>query len=105
MLPVVPVELALEPLLAALLHLAGFLDLSGDATVDPAAATDALEHVGLYVQRLDEPRLTELQSQLDRLVAHGEKSGWPAEQVEFVRQFLFNCGVRDRESDPEPGGD
>ena len=92
-------------MLAALLHLAGFLDLSGDETVDAAAATDALEHVGLYVQRFDERRLAELQTELDRVAAHAEKSQWAAEQIEFVRDFLFNCGVRDDESDPEPGGD
>jgi hypothetical protein len=105
MLPVVPAELGIDPLLLALLHLAGFLDLSGDDMVEPSAATDALEHVGFYVQRFDERRLGELQAELDRLVAHAEKSGWGAEQIEFVRDFLFNCGALDDESDPEPGGD
>ena len=104
--PVVPEELAIDPLLLALLHVAGFLDMSDDSTVEPGAATDALEHVGLYVQRLDETRLAELQTELDRIVAHAEKSGWAVEQIEFVQDFLFNCGARDDdESEPEPGGD
>jgi hypothetical protein len=99
-LPVMPPELAIDPLLGALLHLAGFLDLSDDTTVEPGAATEALEHVGLYVQRLDERRLAELQLELDRLVAHAKESGWAPEQIEFVQDFLFNCGVRDDGNEP-----
>jgi hypothetical protein len=105
MLPVIPPELGIEPLLLALLQLAGFLDLSDDQLVDAGAATDALEHLGLYVQRLDEKRLAELQAQLDRLLDHAQKSNFLPEQVEFIKDFLFNCGVLDDESDPTPGGD
>jgi hypothetical protein len=105
MLPVIPPELGIEPLLLALLQLAGFLDLSDDQLVDAGAATDALEHLGLYVQRLDEKRLAELQAQLDRLLDHAQKSNFLPEQIEFIKDFLFNCGVLDDESDPIPGGD
>jgi hypothetical protein len=101
MLPVLPPELAIDPLLAALLHLAAFLDLSDDASVDPDAAGEALEHVGLYVQRLDEATLDRLESELRRLAEHAQVAGWSEEQREFVEDFLYSCGIGQDEDEGE----
>jgi hypothetical protein len=93
LLPVVPTELGIDPLLIALLHAAAFLDLSDDESVDPELAGDVLEHVGMYVQRLPPERLLEIESQLSSLSAHAEAQGWPGELVDFVASFLYNCGI------------
>ena len=101
MLPVVPEELGIDPLLLALLHLAAFLDLSDDSSPDADAAGEALEHVGLYVQRLDEPLLDRLEEQLGRLYEHARAAEWPEEQREFVADFLYSCGIGQDEEDDD----
>lgn len=93
MLPVAPEGLELDPVLLALLQCAAFLDLSSDEDVRPEGAGDVLEHVGMYVQRLGDEELDELESQLDDLAEHGASAGWPEELVQFVASFLENCGI------------
>jgi hypothetical protein len=99
--PVVPEELDIDPFLLALLHCTAFLDFADEDTVDPAAASDVLEHVGLYIQRLPPDQLGEIQEQLDALEDHGRSAGWPVDIVEFVRDFLYNCGIGDDEEDED----
>jgi hypothetical protein len=91
-LPVIPPELGIDPLLAALLNCAAFLDLSEDE-VDEAASTAVLEHVGLYVQRLSPEELEDVADQLAEIKEHGEKAGWPPSVLEFVEDFLYSCGI------------
>lgn len=105
MMPVVPENLRIDPLLAALLHCAAFLDFSDDDAVDPQAAGDVLEHVGMYVQRLPAERFDEIQEQLDRLEDHAQNAGWPEDMIEFVRDFLYNCGIGDEEEETDDGDD
>lgn len=95
MLPIVPEELAIDPLLLAVLSTAAFLDFADDDRLDPDSATEVLEAIGGYVQRLPDERLDEIEEQLERLAEHGEKSGWHPDHVDFVRDFLFSCGVDD----------
>lgn len=92
-LPVIPEGLGIDPLLLALLHCASFLDLSGDTLVDSGSATDVLEHVGLYVQRLDPDRQLDVARQLRALREHGEAAGWSGELIDFVEHFLYSCGI------------
>jgi hypothetical protein len=100
-MPVVPAELGIEPMLLGLLHAAAFLDLAGDDSVDEQDAGDALEHIGLYVQRLSPERLTEVAAQLERLEQYGKQNGWPGPVNEFVADFLYNCGIGDEEDEDE----
>jgi len=91
-MPVIPGELGIDPLLAALLNCAAFLDLSEDG-VDEATSTAVLEHVGLYVQRLSPEELDDVADQLAEIREHGEQAGWPAPVLEFVEDFLYSCGI------------
>lgn len=101
-MPLIPAELAVDPLLAALLHVASFLDLADDELLEPDAAVDVLERVGHYIQQLGAERAAELQAQLDRVAAHGETAEWPEESIEFARRFLYNCGLgEDEEGDTD----
>jgi hypothetical protein len=95
MLPVVTDELAVDPLLLALLQCAAFLDFADDETVEPNSATEVLDHVAYYVRRIPAERLGQLQSQLRRVEEHGAAEGWPPELVEFVGDFLDNCTADD----------
>jgi hypothetical protein len=89
----IPESLEIDPLLAALLHCAAFLDLSTEDEVDPTLGTDVLENVGLYVQRLSPERQDEVAEQLERLRRHAESAGWPESHIEFVEEFLYSCGI------------
>jgi len=101
LLPVVPKSVEVDPLLLALVSCAAFLDLSTEEAVDPDDAVDVLELVGGYVQRLPEDRIEQLKDQLEELAEWAGKQDWPEETVEFVREFLFNCGVTDDEDEDE----
>lgn len=106
LLPVVPEELKLDPLLLALLRCSCFLDLSGEDGVDAQLAGEVLEHVGLYIQRLPDERLDELQAQLASLECYGSEQGWSEDLIEFIRDFLYNCGLgEDENGDGKPVGD
>ncbi|MEB2310847.1 MAG: hypothetical protein OZ921_22050 [Sorangiineae bacterium] len=108
MMPEVPEDVDVDPMLLALLHTAAFLDFSDDTLVHPDAAGDVLEHVGLYVQRLPPERLDDLGDQLEILAEHGAGAGWPPAMLEFVRDFLFNCGLdgdEDEERDDDDADD
>jgi hypothetical protein len=100
-LPVVPEELAIDPILLALLQAAAFLDLADDESVDPDQAGFVLEHVGMYVQRLGPEGAAAVQQQLTRVHAHAKSQGWPAELAEFVERFLYNCGLGDEDDAPK----
>lgn len=105
-MPLVELEdVEVDPLLLALLHCSAYLDLSDDDSVDPEDAGEALEHMAHYVRLLSDERLDQVQEQLDELADHGESEGWPEELVEFVRDFLVNCGAIEDDEDEEADGD
>ncbi|MGC4095196.1 MAG: hypothetical protein QM756_46205 [Polyangiaceae bacterium] len=92
LLPLIPAELEISPLLSALLHLASFLDLSEEPAVDARDAGECLSRMGLYVQRLDDDSIESLADELDALLEHAKSAAWPSEAVEFIEAFLENCG-------------
>lgn len=98
-MPVVPAELGIDPILLSLLSCAAFLDLAGDDEVNAGAAGDVLENLEVYVKRLSPDRLVEIQSQLEKLEAWAEESGWPEELVDFIGDFLYSCGIGDEDED------
>lgn len=105
LLPAVPEELGIDPLLLALLRSASFLDLSADEAVNAELAGEVLEHVGMYIQRLSDERLDDIQQQLETLEAYAVEQGWVTEQIEFIRDFLYNCGLGDDDETDPPMGD
>jgi hypothetical protein len=96
-MPILPPELEVEPLLAALLHLASFLELSSDEAVNPDWAIEALEHVAHYLGSLPTAGIEPLQAQLERVADHGERQGWPEDFTDFAREFLRMAGVGEDE--------
>jgi hypothetical protein len=89
-MPLLPAEVDVDPVVAALLHCTAFLELSGDEDVDPDRAVEAMEHVAAYLQRLPEDRTAALAGQFARVRAFAEKQGAPEEFLDFVDGFLEN---------------
>src|SRR6267378_4573232 len=85
--PLIPAELGVHPLLLAVLHAVVFLDGSTDEIVDPDAASEALEYLVGYLQRLDGADLRRVQEDLQVLVALASQEDWPKPLVQFLRDF------------------
>ena len=94
-LPVLPESLGVDPMFAALLHTAAFLEISGDEAVNPDWAVEALEHMAYYLQRLPESDIDRLNRQLYSVAEYGRKDGWAEEVVEFIETFFEACGIGD----------
>jgi hypothetical protein len=92
-LPEIPAELGVHPLLLAVLHAVIFLDGSEDEVVDPDAAVEALEYLATYLQRLSGPDLRRVQEDLLALAAYGKQQGWEKQTVRFFKEFLANFGI------------
>jgi hypothetical protein len=98
-MPVLPKSLQVDPVVASLLHLAAFLELSGDDSVDPDWAVEAMEHVGHYLQQLPTDRVGPLRQQIDRVAEYGRKKKWSQETVNYFDEFLENFGIGEEEGD------
>ncbi len=92
-MPELPASLKVDPILAALLHVAAFLELSGDESVDPDWAVEAMEHVGFYLQQLPAQQVQVVREQIKRVAAHAKKKKWGARAIKFFSQFLENFGI------------
>src|SRR5262245_2697064 len=75
-MPILPESLRVDPLVAGFLHMLAFLELSGDDTVDPDWAVEAMEHVGFYLERLPPDRRAALEEQVGWVAAHARKKKW-----------------------------
>lgn len=91
--PRIPPELGVHPLLLAVLHSVVFLDGSDPSVVHEDAASEALEYIAGYLQRLDGPDLRRVREDLSALIALGREEKWPKEQVGFLKSFLADFGV------------
>jgi hypothetical protein len=92
-MPVLPTSLGIDPIVAALLHAVAFLELSGDGTVDPDWAVEALEHIVHYLGRLPAARIAILGEQVARVAATAKAAGWGDEAAKFFDAFMGNFGV------------
>jgi hypothetical protein len=94
-MPLIPKELGVQPLLLAVLHAFVFLEGSENEVVDPDAAVEAMEYLATYLQRLDGPGLRRVREDLQALTAYAREQKWPREQVQFFLTFLRNIGVQE----------
>jgi hypothetical protein len=96
-LPEIPEELGVHPLLLAVLHSVIFLDGSEDEVVDPDAAAEALEYMAAYLQRLHDAELRRVQEDMQALAAFARQEKWPRQHVRFFKEFLSNFGIGEKE--------
>ncbi len=94
LMPEIPAELNVHPLLLAVLHATIFLDGSEDDVVDPDAAGEALEYVATYLQRLQGAELRRVKEDMQVLAAYAKDQDWPKPHVRFFKEFLSSYGVR-----------
>jgi hypothetical protein len=91
--PLIPAELGVHPVLLAVLHAVVFLEGSEPDVVHPAAATEALEYLATYLQRLKGSELRRVREDLDCMTAYARQENWPKQQVRFLKEFLTSFGV------------
>src|SRR5262249_5471636 len=91
--PLIPAELGVHPLLLAALHAVVFLDGSTEEVVNGAAASEALEYLATYLQRLEGEELRRVREDLKALAAYGRDEKWPKQLTRFVKTFLADFGV------------
>src|SRR5262245_47155719 len=91
--PHIPAELGVDPLLLAVLHATVFLAGSDDAVVDPDAADEAVQHMAVYLGRLQGPRLQQVREDMACLVAFAGQQKWPKQLVRALKTFLEDYGV------------
>jgi hypothetical protein len=89
----IPPELAVNPLLLAVLHAYVFLYGSDDDVVDPAAAQEALEYMTGYLQRLDGPAVERLREDFLCLNAFARQEKWPKQLMTFLKTFMAEHGI------------
>jgi hypothetical protein len=91
--PLIPPELGVHPLLLAVLHAVVFLDGSDEALVQPDAASEALEYLVGYLQRLEGDDLRRVREDLATLATLARSEKWPRPMVQFLTEFLQNYGI------------
>jgi hypothetical protein len=91
--PLIPPELGVDPLLLAVLHSVVFLDGSSEDVVHPGAASEALEYLATYLQRLDADRLRRVREDMATLTAMAREEKWPQPMTDFLTGFLDDFGV------------
>jgi hypothetical protein len=92
-LPLIPEELGIQPLLLAVLHAVVFFDSSDETVVNDAAAGEALEYLATYLQRLRGKELARVREDMETLLQFGRQERWPADALEFFQSFLDDFGV------------
>ncbi len=97
--PLIPPELGVHPLLLAVLHAIVFLDGSDVAIVHPEAASEALEYLAGYLQRLEGNDLRRAHDDLHVLASLARQESWPQPMVQFLGDFLSNFGVGNEEKE------
>ncbi len=96
-MPVIPQDLQIRPEILALLHCVCFLEISGDDTVDPDWAVEALEHVSYYLLRLNEEDTDKLRKEMTRLATYAREATMHPQFVDLVSGFLEQLGLEEPE--------
>ncbi len=94
-MPELPAELGVDPVLAALLHMACFMELSDEKSVEFNESMSTLEAMGYYLQRLPPNRVKEINAQLKWVAEYGKKHKWKKEALKFIPKLLENAGIEE----------
>ena len=92
-MPVIPEELRIDPKTLAILHCVSFLELSGDNTVDPDWAVEAMEHVAHYLQRLSPADLVRMRAEFETIASHAQSHQMAPDFVDLARRFTEYAGL------------
>jgi hypothetical protein len=92
-MPELPAELGIHPILAALLHMACFMEFSDEEVVDFDESLATLEALGFYLQRLTPAQVKEVNRQLKKIVTYAKQQKWDPKAAKFIRDLLKNAGM------------
>ena len=95
--PLIPAELAVNPLLLAVLHATVFLSGSDDEVVNGPAAEEALQYLAEYLQRLDGNLLRQVREDMVCLTAFAKQEKWPKQLVRVLQSFLTDYGIENQD--------
>ncbi|HWG42579.1 MAG TPA: hypothetical protein VN688_07310 [Gemmataceae bacterium] len=95
--PLIPPELAVNPLLLAVLHATIFLAGSEDEVVNPDAAGEAMEYMAGYLQRLDGALLQQVREDMVCLTTFAKQEKWPKQLVRVLQSFLKDYGIENQD--------
>jgi hypothetical protein len=98
-LPDIPDDLDVHPLLLATLHAVVFIAGSDENLVHPGAGAEALEHVGAYLRRLGGRELERVKNDLAALADFAKQQEWGKEEVELFTNFLSDFGSEEDSDD------
>jgi hypothetical protein len=98
-MPLIPEELHIDPRTLAILHSVSFLELSGDETVDPDWAVEAMEHMAYYLKRLSPDDLSRVNIEMQTIASWAESHHLSPHFTDLVRNFLEYVGLNDLSSE------
>jgi hypothetical protein len=87
-LPLIPPELGVHPLLLAVLHAYVFLEGTDEVLLNGAVAGEAMEYLMTYLQRMTGAELKRAKEDLAALASYAKSEKWPKQQVRFLQEFL-----------------
>jgi hypothetical protein len=96
-LPEIPPELGVHPLLLAVLHAIVFVDGSAEDMVNPDAGAEALEYLAGYLQRLGGADLRRVQEDMRVLTVYARDQDWPKPVIRFFKDFLSEFGAGEQD--------
>jgi hypothetical protein len=99
-LPLIPLELGISPLLLATLHGIVFVAGSAENVVNPAAGNEALDYIASYLRRLNSAEIRRLQEDVRCLLSYAREQKWSREMVQSLKALSDELGI-DSETDHE----
>jgi hypothetical protein len=91
--PLIPENAGVHPLVLAVFHTLVFLEGSSEDVVDPGAADETVQYLATYLQRLSADDLRKLKEDLNRLAEHARRQKWSADQQKLIQDFLEHYGI------------
>ena len=91
--PLIPEELGVHPLLLAALHAYVFLEGTDETMLDAAVAEEAMNYLVGYFQRLTGDQFRRVKEDFATLAGFAKSEGWPKQQIRFLQEFLKENGI------------
>jgi hypothetical protein len=91
--PLIPAELAIDPLLLATLHATVFLAGSSSDIVNEAAGSEALDYMASYLHRLSTAESHRVQQDIQCLFAYGRQQEWSDQLLQSLGALLHEFGI------------
>lgn len=92
-LPLIPEDAGVDPVLLAVLHAVVFLAGSDDAIVQPDAADEAVDCMASYLERLRGTRLQSVRDEMAKLVTYAQADESLRPLAPFLQSFQDDFGI------------